>query len=99
MAGADDDPRNPTPKTKSRQRRQSRQDTPERRAQPGAAASSQHFDLAAALPPDMRPSNFIELEEQKFEIMQYLVNTQGLTGRQAQQVISNLEVDLMNSAR
>ena len=46
----------------------------------------------------MRPSNFIELAEQKFEIMQFLVNTQGLSSRQAEQVISDLEVDLMNSA-
>ena len=34
----------------------------------------------------------------KFEIIQYLVNTQGLSGRQAEQAISDLEVDLMNSA-
>ena len=61
-------------------------------------AQPQHFDISGALPADLRPQNFHELEDQKFEIIQYLVNTQGLTRGEANQVISNLEVDLMNSA-
>ena len=61
-------------------------------------AQPQHSDISGALPADLRPQNFRELEAQKFEIIQYLVNTQGLSRGEANMVISNLEVDLMNAA-
>ena len=61
-------------------------------------AQPQHFDISGTLPPELRPQNFHELEAQKFEIIQYLVNTQGLSRGEANMVISNLEVDLMNTA-
>ena len=65
---------------------------------PTQAAAPQHFDIGQMLPPEMRPQNFVELEAQKFEIMQYLINTEGLSRPQANKVISDIEVDLMNSA-
>ena len=40
----------------------------------------------------------MQLEDDKMEIIQYLVNTQGFSRAEADQVISDLEVDLMNSA-
>ena len=82
----------PTPK------RRSRHDTPERRRQPGVAPRPQTFDISGAIPPEMRPANFRQLEDDKMEIIQYLVNTQGFSRAEADQVISDLEVDLMNSA-
>ena len=62
------------------------------------AAQPQHFDISGSLPADLRPQNFRGLDEQNFEIIQYLVNTQGLSRREADHVISNIEVDLMNAA-
>ena len=67
--------------------------TPRQQAQP------QHFDISGALPADLRPQNFRELEDSKFEIIQYLVNTQGFSRAEANHVISELEVDLMNTAQ
>jgi len=102
------DPRDPEQLGRlSDERRKLRQGVPEALAvarskamprRPTQAAQPQHFDIGAALPPDMRPQNFIELEAQKFEIIQYLVNTQGLSSAEANRVISNIEVDLMNAA-
>ena len=47
-------------------------------------------------PPVLRPTSFYQLEEDKLEIIQYLVNTQGLGRGEANMVISNLERELMN---
>ena len=78
-------------------KRRSRHDTPERRRQPGVAPRPQHFDIGAAIPPDMRPTSFYQLEEDKFDIIQYLVNTQGMSRAEANEVISDLETELMNT--
>ena len=65
---------------------------------PGQEAVPQHFDIGQILPPDLQPTNFRELEADKFEIMQYLINTQGLSRADANKVLSDIEVDLMNAA-
>ena len=45
----------------------------------------------------MRPTSFYQLEEDKLDIIQYLVNTQGMSRAEANEVISDLEADLMNT--
>ena len=61
------------------------------------APRPQHFDIGAAIPPDMRPTAFHQLEEDKLDIIQYLVNTQGMSRAEANDVISDLEADLIGT--
>ena len=65
---------------------------------PGQAAVPQHFDIGQILPPNLQPTNLRELEADKFEIMQFLINTQGMSRADANKVLSDIEVDLMNAA-
>ena len=68
------------------------------RRMPGQEARPQHFDIGQILPPDLQPTNFRELEADKFEIMQFLINTQGMSRAEANKVLSDIEVDLMDAA-
>ena len=95
QGAAASDPRRSQEGTAPSARSKSRAAPPPRATQ---QAQPQHFDISGAIPPDLRPQNFHELEDTKLEIIQYLVNTQGLSRGEANMVISNLEVDLMNTA-